>query len=439
MKIKYFILLMIFMFFAVSCGSEIKFENPNDQNSEAYDPHYNECSSNKDCARNSYCDLDNPEYNTELETIVYHCKKRALCSSHADCQVGWKCKIDEGFCVTNEEAETLLCDSNADCQDPDRPVCDLKTGLCVHSETETDDSGHSEPDDDAGNQSGRKQGELYGECYPNKTCNEGLECDEANNICINETGDTGDTTPDGDSGDSGENQPDGDSGDSDETQPDDDSEPTDDDPAVCADCDGTGVKITGTVTLFHPTAIPSSKYSSLGEVQDGSEHWPPCETEVTLGDKSVYGTLVVNVNTKHIATVAEMDALNGITGTENFIQVNHSVAGEMGAAAFPKYSTGLTMSFFKTSTNSDTGETETALFIDDVDLINGNLSDTYAVRMFCVTGTVESGIKKIGPYTSDECIFYVLNFATDSRDACWHAIGVSDPDIVNDGLTFTVQ
>ena len=134
-----------------------------------------------------------------------------------------------------------------------------------------------------------------------------------------------------------------------------------------------------------------------------------------------------------------MDAFNGITGTENFIQVNHSVSGEMGAAAFPKYSTGLTMSFFKTSTNSDTGETETALFIDDVDLINGNLSDTYAVRMFCDTGTVESGIKKIGPYTSDDCVFWVLNFGTDSSDACWHAIGVSDPDLVNDGLTFTVQ
>ena len=219
-----------------------------------------------------------------------------------------------------------------------------------------------------------------------------------------------------------------------------DSEPTDTgDPEVCTDCDGTGVKITGTVTLFHPTAIPSSTYSGLGGVQDGSEYWPPCEASVTLGEKSVYGTLVVNVNTKHVATAAEFAALTQITGTERFIQVNHSVAGEMGAAAFPKYSTGLTMSFFKTSTNSDTGETETALFIDDVDLINGNLSDTYAVRMFCDTGTVESGIKKIGPYTSDDCVFWVLNFGTDSSDACWHAIGVSDPDLVNDGLTFTVQ
>lgn len=30
----------------------------------------------------------------------------------------------------------------------------------------------------------RKQGELYGECYQNETCNKGLECDRDYNICI---------------------------------------------------------------------------------------------------------------------------------------------------------------------------------------------------------------------------------------------------------------
>ena len=32
--------------------------------------------------------------------------------------------------------------------------------------------------------SGRKQGEIYGECFKNKTCNEGLDCDTENNVCI---------------------------------------------------------------------------------------------------------------------------------------------------------------------------------------------------------------------------------------------------------------
>ena len=46
---------------------------------------------------------------------------------------------------------------------------------------ESNDSGNG----DAGETpSERNQGELYGDCYPNKTCNEGLICDDVNNICI---------------------------------------------------------------------------------------------------------------------------------------------------------------------------------------------------------------------------------------------------------------
>lgn len=258
----------------------------------------------------------------------------------------------------------------------------------------------------------------------------------------NDEGDSTDDSGDSDN-DEGDSQPDGDdtdTSDSGDSQPDGDTDTSDSgDSGTCSDCDGTGVKITGTVTLFHPTAIPTSTYSALDGVQDGSTYWPPCETSVTLGEKSVYGTLTVNINTKHIATVAEMAALNGITGTESFIQVNHSFKGELGAQTFPKQSKGLTMSFFKTSKNSETGETETDLFIDDMDLINGNPADTYAIRMFCEGETVESGVKKIGVYNQSDCVFYVFNFATDSTDACWHALGVSDSDFVNDGLTFTVQ
>ena len=82
------------------------------------------------------------------------------------------------------------------------------TGETVTDE-DTADSGHGDttpeqPDDE---DSGRKQGELYGECYPNATCNKGLVCDEENNICIKdpagndsdndaaETDDDGDSTP----------------------------------------------------------------------------------------------------------------------------------------------------------------------------------------------------------------------------------------------------
>ena len=82
-------------------------------------------------------------------------------------------------------------------------------------ETVTDgdsaDSGQGDatPEQPDNEETGRKQGELYGECYPNATCNKGLVCDEENNICIkdpnggsndsdndaSETDDDGDSTP----------------------------------------------------------------------------------------------------------------------------------------------------------------------------------------------------------------------------------------------------
>ena len=103
------------------------------------------------------------------------------------------------------------------------------TGETVTDE-DTADSGHGDttpeqPDDE---DSGRKQGELYGECYPNATCNKGLVCDEENNICIKDPAgndsdnDVSDPTPD--DGDTTPEQPD----DADSADDSDTSDPTDD-------------------------------------------------------------------------------------------------------------------------------------------------------------------------------------------------------------------
>ena len=45
---------------------------------------------------------------------------------------------------------------------------------------------------DEKNKAAVQQGELGGECYPNKTCNEGLICDKESNSCIEESGTTND-------------------------------------------------------------------------------------------------------------------------------------------------------------------------------------------------------------------------------------------------------
>lgn len=137
MKAKFLFLLIILatpLFFAVSCADDEEEEGAA----------FTRCNSNVDCTRDSYCDLDNPQQDDDLGTIVYYCRKRQLCATQADCPISWKCKISEGFCITNKEADGVMCKSNDDCQDPSYPKCNLATGECA-----PDDGGDSDPTDDS--------------------------------------------------------------------------------------------------------------------------------------------------------------------------------------------------------------------------------------------------------------------------------------------------
>ena len=103
-----------------------------------------------------------------------------------------------------------------------------------------DDATPEEPDSE---EPDRKQGELYGECYPNATCNKGLVCDEENNICIKDSGTS--EQPDSDSdetdddSDSTPEQPESEEpgGDSDTTDSTDDADTSDSQSDEDADTD----------------------------------------------------------------------------------------------------------------------------------------------------------------------------------------------------------
>ena len=84
-------------------------------------------------------------------------------------------------CETNSsETTTTKVVNDEDSTDADADESDVEV-----SDADSDDSGNTEePDETDTDESGKKQGELYGRCYPNKTCNEGLTCDEENDICI---------------------------------------------------------------------------------------------------------------------------------------------------------------------------------------------------------------------------------------------------------------
>ena len=134
----------------------------------------------------------------------------------------------------------VSCGSDSDNETAEQPEGTSDSDTVTDNESESQDSSSqdagktdteeiaSDDDSDAAEPQ-RNEGELYGECYPNNTCNEGLVCDTENNICINDdsTGnddsDSGDPTDDKDAGEDkndAEPQPDEDPGD---PQPDNDS------------------------------------------------------------------------------------------------------------------------------------------------------------------------------------------------------------------------
>jgi len=76
------------------------------------------------------------------------------------------------------------CVSETVCSSPTPEMC----GGVNPDSGDTGDTGDSgDAGDDTDTPSDRNQGELYGECYSDGTCNAGLTCDEVNNICIKDS------------------------------------------------------------------------------------------------------------------------------------------------------------------------------------------------------------------------------------------------------------
>ena len=92
---------------------------------------------------------------------------------------------------------------------------------------------------DGGGGSERKAGELYGECYGNGTCNEGLVCEIEDNVCVRKSNNSGnnDDNTTSESSDSAPNDTDTDSGDF-TTDEDTDTDTTPADPCDPNPCTG---------------------------------------------------------------------------------------------------------------------------------------------------------------------------------------------------------
>lgn len=111
------------------------------------------------------------------------------CYGNKTCDEGLVCDEKSNTCV--EDSNNEVTDGEPDTDDAatdDAVTDDSQTDNPVTDDAATDDADNVVPDEDEG----KKQGELDGECYPNKTCNEGLVCDADNNICKKDDGDSSD-------------------------------------------------------------------------------------------------------------------------------------------------------------------------------------------------------------------------------------------------------
>ena len=143
----------------------------------------------------------------------------------------------------------ISCGSDSDNETAEQPdgnsdtVTDNESGSPDSSSQDagkTDAEETASDDDSDAAEPQRNEGELYGECYPNNTCNEGLVCDTENNICIkDDSAGNDDSTNDKDAGEDrndAEPQPDEDTGD---PKPDNDSGTGENDEEKCIAAGGT--------------------------------------------------------------------------------------------------------------------------------------------------------------------------------------------------------
>lgn len=137
-----------------------------------------------------------------------------ICYPNGTCNEGLICDEESNLCVKIEFSD------DSENNDTDTENDDSQNDISADTSSDDIDSSDSVADNtdtiqdsDSDTNSGKNQGELYGECYPNNTCNEGLICDVENNICIKDPGNSEEPEDDSDNIENTDNDTDTDSGD----------------------------------------------------------------------------------------------------------------------------------------------------------------------------------------------------------------------------------
>ena len=307
---------------------------------------------------------------------------------------------------------------------------------------------------DEKNKAAVQQGELGGECYPNKTCDEGLTCDKENNTCVEEPkdsnddegsdtvsendedeaisddSDSGDTTPDEDNDtDSGDSTPDND----DDT----DTEPVVKDLETCRDifqcqknCDSTECNnecynrgVVEAQNDFYERTQKCPTYTEIDDLRQCQQLYIKCGIP---GDESYgapYGHAVITGSFPHIYE-AGISSFSVGTFISTFVNGNF---GSNGNIPDPTSDDSFSVAFLNQAgdsiilrqtynSNSESGKTPDVIFV-----IYAHSPGTYSV----------------GLGNKDNVQMIVSENVESEADACDHAFGYGFVEISGTGLTET--
>ncbi len=181
-----------------------------------------------------------------------------------------------------------------------------------------------------------------------------------------------------------------------------------------------GIKITGDITLYHPTAIADGK----GGFTDASQNLKPCTLDGTLPADKVYGTLSVSVNSPSVNPGAPAQQPSG---NEKWLQKQHAFSGKLGTKTIPTAAEGVTINY----TGKDTSN-NTYLMVEDYNGTAAAFSNDYVLRLYCKE-PVSAGVNDID---AANCWFFVEKFTSDWKSDCIHAVGISSKSRgIGNGLT----
>ncbi len=188
---------------------------------------------------------------------------------------------------------------------------------------------------------------------------------------------------------------------------------------ACKDASTTGypngLKITGTINLYHPTAIPDGQ----GGFQDASSQITACDPEGTVPASGPYGTLTVNANFAEVAT----ESPSSIDPSAAYAMQTSPYTGTMGTVSLPAVSQNVAIAYQGVYNGSN------YVGIDNFGVNGSSIDYSYFMTMSCDEPISNS--VSVGPFQDNVCQFAVLKIEG-SNIACYYALGVAYSD-VNDG------